>query len=80
MTTTTKTQTPAPKASDQFDRAEFSRLFSRVRAEVSTIVQDAEKKRPLFSRDTKSAVAKREAVMKALASFIEMVDAAKRDA
>lgn len=65
---------------DQFDRTEFNRLFARVKAEVSTVVQDASKKRPLFSRDAASARAKRDAVLKALESFIEMVDSAKKEA
>lgn len=70
--------TEAPKA--EWDQAEFTRLFARVKAEVSTIVQDANKKRPLFSANQESAVAKRGAVLKALESFIEMVDNAKREA
>ncbi|MDP9821067.1 hypothetical protein [Nocardioides massiliensis] len=76
-----KSATPATNGeAEAFDRNEMSRLFSRVRAEVSTVVQDAEKKRPLFSRDRETAVAKRNAVMKALESFIDMVDQAKREA
>lgn len=65
---------------DDFSRPEFNRLFARVKAEVSTVVQDASKKRPLFSKDSESARAKRDAVMKALESFIDMVDAAKKEA
>lgn len=64
----------------EFDRTEFNRLFARVKAEVSTVVQDASKKRPLFSKDAATAVAKRDAVMKALESFIDMVDHAKKEA
>ena len=76
-----KTSTAATAKDEAgFDRAEFNRLFARVKAEVSTVVQDAEKKRPLFSRDSASAVAKRDAVLKALESFIEMVDQAKKEA
>ena len=76
MATNTKNQSK----STEFYRAEFNRLFARVKSEVSTVVQDAEKKRPLFSKDSATAVAKRDAVMKALESFIEMVDQAKREA
>lgn len=75
----TATATP-PKDEAGFDRAEFNRLFARVKAEVSTVVQDAEKKRPLFSKDSATAIAKRDAVMKALESFIDMVDNAKKEA
>ncbi|WP_141014215.1 hypothetical protein [Nocardioides sambongensis] len=85
MTNTTtekgaKSTAAATKDEAAFDRAEFSRLFSRVRSECSSVVLDAEKKRPLFSKDGASAVAKRDAVLKALESFIEMVDSAKREA
>lgn len=70
----------ATKTAEVFDRAEANRLFARVKAEVSTILQDADKKRPLFSKDTSTAVAKRNAVMAALESFIDMVDSAKKEA
>lgn len=77
MATTTATTAPATAA---FERAEFSRLFARVKAEMTVLVADAEKKRPLYSKTPTEAAAKRDAALKALETFIAMVDQAKTKA
>jgi hypothetical protein len=76
--TTTDKVTEVPE--DTFSRSDFNFEFSKVKAEVTTILQDASKRRPLYSKDVATARAKRASVQDALNAFIEAVDAAKRDA
>ena len=58
MATTQNTQsTTVP----EFDRAEVSRLTSMIRHELSTLVQDANRKRPFYSKSQTEAVARRDA-------------------
>ena len=76
MATTQNTQsTTVP----EFDRAEVSRLTSMVRHELSTLVQDANRKRPFYSKSQTEAVARRDASFKALTEFVAHLDKLRKD-
>lgn len=76
MATTQNTQsTTVP----EFDHAEVSRLTSLIRHELSTLVQDANRKRPLYSKSQTEAVARRDASFKALSEFVVHLDKLRKD-
>jgi len=76
MATTQNTQsTTVP----EFDRAEVSRLTSMIRHELSTLVQDANRKRPFYSKSQTEAVARRDASFKALTEFVAHLDKLRKD-
>lgn len=71
--------TATPAKSDEFDRAEFNRMFALVKSEVNGIIYDSTKKRPLYSRTVKEATAKRDAVVKSFESFLTMIESIKKE-
>lgn len=80
------TNTTAPKSTaaaaeaptEEFDSVELSRVVSLIRAELSTLVQDAKRKRPLYSKSSKKAAARRDAAFRALIEFAAHVDSLKQ--
>lgn len=80
MTNTPKTQSTAPATDvDAFDPSEVSRVVSLIRHELSVLAQDAKRKRPLYSKSTDEAVARRNASFKSLTEFASHLDAMKRN-
>lgn len=79
MTTNTNTKSTAPSTDDVvFDRAEVSRVVSLIRHELSVLAQDADRKRPLYSKSVTEAVARRDASFKSLTEFASHLDSMKR--
>lgn len=79
MTTNTNTKSSAPATDDVvFDRAEVSRVVSLIRHELSVLAQDADRKRPLYSKSVTEAVARRDASFKSLTEFASHLDSMKR--
>lgn len=79
MTTNTNTKSAAPSTDDVvFDRAEVSRVVSLIRHELSVLAQDADRKRPLYSKSVTEAVARRDASFKSLTEFASHLDSMKR--
>lgn len=74
--TNSQSTTTAPKST--FDAADWSRLQALVKSEMSGVVYDASRKRPLYSKSTEEAVAKRDAITKAFAEFLTMVEGIKK--
>lgn len=80
MTTNTNPKSTAPTTDvDAFDPAEVSRVVSLIRHELSVLAQDAKRKRPLYSKSTDEAVARRNASFKSLTEFASHLDAMKRN-
>lgn len=79
MATMTTTQNTKSTAAPEFDRAEVSRLTSMVRHELSTLVQDANRKRPFYSKSQAEAAARRDASFKALTEFVAHIDKLRKD-
>lgn len=79
MTTNTNTKSIAPSTDvDSFDPSEVSRVVSLIRHELSVLAQDAKRKRPLYSKSSDEAVARRDASFKALTEFASHLDSMKR--
>lgn len=73
------TKSTAPSTDDVvFDRAEVSRVVSLIRHELSVLAQDADRKRPLYSKSVTEAVARRDASFKSLTEFASHLDSMKR--
>ncbi|MGO2140850.1 MAG: hypothetical protein ACTH30_10600 [Leucobacter sp.] len=64
---------------DQFDRKALSRLFSRLRHEVSGLVDDANRAHPFYARSKAEAAAKRDASVKALTELADRIDFLKKE-
>lgn len=80
ITTNTNAKSTAPTTDDVvFDPAEVSRVVSLIRHELSVLAQDAKRKRPLYSKSTDEAVARRNASFKSLTEFASHLDAMKRN-
>lgn len=79
MANATQTQTPstAPKT-DNFDRAEVTRMFARLKHEVGGLVQDAQRSRPFYAKNKEEAVAKRDAAVKVLTELADRIDVLKK--
>ncbi|NHU85895.1 hypothetical protein GWK18_09920 [Kocuria sp. JC486] len=71
MATNASTNTNTTEEVDTFDRAEVSRLVSMMRHELSTLADDARRKRPLFSKSPKEARGRRDAAVKVLQEFAD---------
>lgn len=71
MATNASTNTNTTEEVDTFDRAEVSRLVSMMRHELSTLADDARRKRPLFSKSQKEARGRRDAAVKVLQEFAD---------
>lgn len=70
---------PAASTVDEFDRKALSRLFSRLRHEVSGLVDDANRKSPFYARSKAEAVAKRDSAVKVLSEFADRIDRLKKE-
>lgn len=80
MTTNANAKSTAPTTDDAvFDRAEVSRVVSLIRHELSVLAQDADRKRPLYSKSMREAESRRNAAFKALTEFASHIDAMKRN-
>lgn len=77
MATTTAPQTTAPKV-EAFDRTEITRMFARLKHEVSGLVQDADRSRPFYAKSKEEAVAKRDAAVKVLTELADRIDVLKK--
>ena len=73
------TQNTKSTAAPEFDRAEVSRLTSMIRHELSTLLQDANRKRPFYSKSQAEAAARRDASFKALSEFVVHLDKLRKD-
>ncbi len=78
MANTTNTQAPAPKA-ESFDRSEITRMFARLKHEVSGLVDDAGRTRPFYAKSKEEAIAKRDAAIKVLNELADRIDALKKE-
>lgn len=79
MNTNTKPKSTVPATDlDAFDPSEVSRVVSLIRHELSVLAQDAKRKRPLYSKSSDEAVARRNASFKSLTEFASHLDAMKR--
>lgn len=79
MNTNTKPKSTGPATDlDAFDPSEVSRVVSLIRHELSVLAQDAKRKRPLYSKSSDEAVARRNASFKSLTEFASHLDAMKR--
>lgn len=78
MATTTASQTTTAPKAEEFDRKDLSRLFARLRHEVSGLVDDANRRSPFYARSKDEAVAKRNAAIKVLEEFADRIDQLKK--
>lgn len=76
--TNTKPDVKAEVPASSFDRREVTRIFAKLRHEVSELVYDAGRKRPFFAKTSEEAVAKRDAALKVLDEFAERIDVLKK--
>ena len=65
------------RAKDERDST-TGRLQALVKSEMSGVVYDASRKRPLYSKSVDEAVAKRDAITRAFAEFLTMVEGIKK--
>lgn len=80
MTTNTNAKSTAAATDNVvFDPTEVSRVVSLIRHELSVLAQDAKRKRPLYSKSTDEAIARRNASFKSLTEFASHLDAMKRN-
>ena len=79
MSTNANAKAPAPSTPVVgFDPSEVSRVVSLIRHELSVLAQDAKRKRPLYSKSSDEAVARRDASFRALTEFASHLDSMKR--
>lgn len=69
--------TTAPKA-EAFDRSEITRMFARLKHEVSGLVDDSNRSRPFYAKSKEEAVAKRNAAIKVLNELADRIDTLKK--
>lgn len=78
MANTTQTQPTTPKA-DSFDRKDVSRMFARLKHEVSGLVDDAGRSRPFYAKSKDEAIAKRDSAIKVLSELADRIDTLKKE-